>query len=283
MRSHALRTTKTRWWSHVAQCRHPDGGRKTAQSAWRTTHDSKRNRGAGHARLDGARPSSLVPRSPFLRPRSSFLVPPSLRLSVRDGCLSARHKTTGAVSDANKGGARAAAAFTPAAPTAAAWRGGCAGCAAATTGRDRDRGRAPPASATRPPRHRARPRGAPSKVDSTSRPRRTRAPLEVELLQVSCRKRSGRAVRMRAPRRRSSPPHPAFTKPPPRPPSTIPLQQRRSRFNAASVRVRGRQWCGCWRTAASLTPRPALRLRPTKVRLRAFSCAIRRTRSCGRK
>ena len=59
----------------MAQCRHPDGGRKTAQSAWRTTHDSKRNRGAGHARLNGARPSSLVPRSPFLRP--SFLLPRS--------------------------------------------------------------------------------------------------------------------------------------------------------------------------------------------------------------
>ena len=242
MRSHALRTTKTRWWSHVAQCRHPDGGRKTAQSAWLTTHDSKRNRGAGHARLDGARPSSLVPRSPFLRPRSSFLVPPSLRLSVRDGCLSARHKTTGAVSDANKGGARAAAAFTPAAPTAAAWRGGCAGCAAATTGRDRDRGRAPPASATRPPRHRARPRGAPSKFDSTSRPRRTRAPLEVELLQVSCRKRSGRAVRMRAPRRRSSPPPSRLHK-------TSPPTSLYNPPSAAKVAVRCSQCTGAGRLA----------------------------------
>ena len=190
----------------MARCRHPDGGRKTAQSAWRTTHDSKRNRGAGHARLDGARPSSLVPRSPFLRP--SFLVPPSLRLSVRDGCLCARHQTMCAVSDENKGEARRCRNLH--APAGRADSRGVARVMRRVRSSDDRAGsgpgestpgqRYPPSPPPRPPARRTQQSRLHIAASADSCAARGRAASGV------LPRTQWRAVRMRAPRRRSSPP-----------------------------------------------------------------------------
>lgn len=188
-----------------------------------TPHATKWNYGAGRARRDGARLSSLVPRPSSLGPRSLVArssVPRSLGLSIhaarrwspRSAC--ARHKTTSAVSDANGGGAQLPQPSRRPC-RAAARRRGCAGCVAAASRRDRYRGRVPPPAASRPLRRPARPRGAPSEAYSKSWPRRPHAPLEVGLLQVDSRNRSARLVKDEIPASPQLPrPFPAFTEHP---------------------------------------------------------------------
>ena len=128
----------------------------------------------------------------------------------------------------------------------------------ATAGRDRDRGRAPPAAASRPPRN-------PAPAHRTQRgrlrivwPPGPRAPLEVALLQVSCQRRGARAVNMRAPHRPGSPrTFPAFTAPPP-----TSLHNPNSTGQVA-VRSSKRTSAGQWRwslSAHGISPSSATRI-----------------------
>jgi len=214
----------------------------------RMAHDARREAETWRQARAARWPSSLVPRPSFLGPSvpRQPSVPRSLGLSFhatrrwspRSAC--ARHKTTREVSDANGGGARDAAAFTPAAPSRGAARGmrrvcSSDGRAGSRPGESTPGRREAPSPPPGPPARHTQQSRLQIVASAASRAARGRA--------ASCvlPKPPAQAMNMRAPRRRSSShPVPAFTKPPTQPFSTTPLQQRRSRVDAASVRVLSR-------------------------------------------
>ena len=171
-------------------------------------------------------PRPSVPRSSLLRP--SFLVPPSLRPRWLPLLRAAQNDRRGQRSKRGRGAQWRSLHAGRAEPR------GCAACAAATAGRDRDRGRAPPATSSRPSRPPPRARlTQQSRLDMVA----SAAPLAAR----------GRAASRLLPKTQwaggehespaspqLSPPLPHLHRMCPRHPSTVLLQQGRSREEASA-------------------------------------------------